>query len=343
MVTVAVAVVLLAAGIEVVLRSGDRTTGVALWLRVSVDDAGAFEALEDAVADDEHLVVRHRLAHGDEPYARVAARTARVGWLRSVDGVTGLAIEGVSTRSDRAGSRPPRLPEPQGPRLYVVDSGIEAGHEAFDDVRVWGGVSRGATALVDCSGHGTAVASAAVRSWRACGRARGDLEVVAVQVLDCDDRATHAEQLADALGWIVDVHEPGDAAVALLSLDLPADPAIAAAVAALRDRGVTPVTSAGNDGGDACDTGGAADALVVGALDENGRVARSAGWGSRLGACVDRWAPGLGVEVADARDHRSMIHGSGTSVAAALVAGELLASCPQQYSSRQRRAGSRRR
>ncbi|KAJ6458360.1 peptidase S8/S53 domain-containing protein [Mycena vitilis] len=81
--------------------------------------------------------------------------------------------------------------------------------------------------------------------------------------------------------------------------------------------GMHVVTGAGNDDEDACDTHQAIEPVVVGAIDINDRK----GTFSNFGQCVDVWAPGEDIIVADSASSDGYLIKTGTSLAAPLVSG----------------------
>jgi hypothetical protein len=119
----------------------------------------------------------------------------------------------------------------RGVMVAVIDSGVHAAHPHVQGVD--GGVGIDAAGLahadyVDRLGHGTAV-TAAIRE-KAPGAA-----ILAVRIFDRELRAT-GDQLVAALGWA------GEAGARLINLSLGTtnaahEPALARAIAALRDSG----------------------------------------------------------------------------------------------------------
>ncbi|MCD5309724.1 S8 family serine peptidase [Kineosporia babensis] len=220
----------------------------------------------------------------------------------------------------------------KGVTAYVVDTGIRSSHREFttslSGAKVKTRVGAGKSTLSndrstqDCEGHGTHVAGAIGGSVYGVAK---EATLVPVRVLDCKGYST-SSIVAEGLDWIASDHRSGQPAVANLSLtnEGGADPVLEAAVSRLIADGVTVVIAAGN--GDAAGQGVPAcgvspsnvrAALVVGATN---RSDRKTGF-SNYGACVDLFAPGLGIKSAWADSDTSTNTVSGTSMAAPQAAG----------------------
>ncbi|MBC2877218.1 MULTISPECIES: S8 family peptidase [Streptomyces] len=207
-----------------------------------------------------------------------------------------------------------------GVTAYVVDTGIDYTHPEF------GGRARKGVDLVDpdgdgsdCptgSGHGTHVAG--IIGGAEHGIAR-KVTLVSVRVLDCEG-TTSASRFVAGLDWVA--RHAGPASVLNASLNGPYSAATNASVAAVAERGVPPVVSAGNAqagaaAGDACGNspGSAPGAVVVGATDRDDRMTSFSNWGS----CLRLLAPGL--DIVSARAGGGAATKSGTSQAAPHVTG----------------------
>lgn len=203
----------------------------------------------------------------------------------------------------------------QGVHIYVLDSGIRVSHDEFegrataDFTLVHDG--RGA---LDCTGHGTAVASlAAGRLQGVAKRAR----VHSVRVLNCDNVAPFSDIIA-GIDWVTANHVKP--AVVNMSIGAPfVETAIESAIQGAIDAGVTFVAAAGNYGRDACGTtpGFVESAILVGNSTQDD--ARSST--SNYGPCVNLFAPGSGVNAAYHTSDTAYRLMSGTSMAAPKVAG----------------------
>lgn len=239
-----------------------------------------------------------------------------------------LPVDGAYTYPDGAG---------MGANVYVIDTGIRATHAEFTG-RVGGGrnfvASNGPLTLpvpflgnlsllggggtdpnnfADCNGHGTHVSGTAVGTQYGVAK---KATVYAVRVLGCDGSGPNSGVIA-GVEWVAGNHVKP--AVANLSLGGSASTALDDAVRAAIGRGVVMVTSAGNDNANAC--GGSPnrvpEALTVAASDAQDRRASF----SNSGACVDLFAPGVGVISAWHTGNTATNTLNGTSMAAPHVAG----------------------
>lgn len=204
-----------------------------------------------------------------------------------------------------------------GVTVYVLDSGIEAGHPAFGGRATAGldAVTPGGAAS-DCNGHGTHVAGLAAGD--GFGVARG-ARIVGVRVLDCALHGSVSQVIA-ALAWVAQQKRarPQEPMVANLSLEASGGSStLDAAIASVIATGVTVVVAAGNEAGAACASSPArvGAAITVAATDARDRFAAF----SNAGPCVDLLAPG--VSVRSAWPGGSSQYLTGTSQAAPYVAG----------------------
>ncbi|MFD9066166.1 S8 family peptidase [Kitasatospora purpeofusca] len=199
-----------------------------------------------------------------------------------------------------------------GVTAYIVDTGIETGHEEFEGRATAGfdAVGDGRDGQ-DCHSHGTHVAGTV--GGRTFGVARS-VSLVAVRVLDCQGQGDTAASLA-GLDWVA-AHAQRPA-VLNASLGGPVSEALDAAVDAVAERGVLPVVSAGNDAEDACGASPARapKALAVGAVNKQDRQASF----SNYGRCLGLYAPGVAIVSARLGGGSSTLNG--TSMAAPHVAG----------------------
>lgn len=204
-----------------------------------------------------------------------------------------------------------------GVTAYVVDSGIRTTHTEFA-----GRIVRAAAAddgdddgVEDCYGHGTHVAG--TLGGTTYGVAK-DVFLVPVKVLSCGGTA-HISTVIDGIEWIVGDHQPGVPAVANLSLEGTASPALDAAVEDLIADGVTAVVAAGNAGFASCDYSPARvpAAITVGASEHDDEIA---GY-SNFGVCNDLFAPGTNISSAWVGSDTARATLTGTSMAAPHVSG----------------------
>jgi subtilisin family serine protease len=206
-------------------------------------------------------------------------------------------------------------------RVYVIDSGIRATHVDFEG-RVGGGVSLrpGWSPTDDCIGHGTHVAG--IVGSATFGVAKG-VSLVPVRVFDCASETDTATVIA-AIDWVTAHHNPGERAIANMSLGGPRNAAIDQAVTRSMADGIVYTVAAGNTATDAC---GVSPARVPGAVTVGGTAFTGNDLVgaplnlSNTGPCVDLFAPAnLIVSTWNASD-TATIEARGTSIAAPFAAG----------------------
>jgi subtilisin-like proprotein convertase family protein len=204
-----------------------------------------------------------------------------------------------------------------GVTAYVIDTGIRAGHQDFEDRAVSGiDVVDDDADAADCNGHGTHVAGTLGGEDHGIAK---DVSLVGVRVLDCAGDGTTADVIA-GIDWVTAHHRPGEPAVANVSLGGGFSQAVNDAVSASIADGITYAVAAGNDTGvDACTRSPASTpaALTVGAT--TGTDARAPY--SNTGTCLDLFAPGSSITSAwhDTDTATSTING--TSMATPHVTG----------------------
>lgn len=210
-----------------------------------------------------------------------------------------------------------------GVMVYVIDTGILATHQdfggrvqtGFDAVGVGSNGINDGKGTSDCNGHGTHVAGVAAGSTYGMAKAA---TLVPVRALACDGSGWNSDVIA-GLDWMVQQHQPGQPAVANLSIGGAADNGLDAAVQGAIDHGITVTVAAGNSGTNAC-TGSPARvpaALTVAASDISDRQASF----SNFGTCVDLYAPGVQITSDWYTSNSSTAALSGTSMAAPHAAG----------------------
>ncbi|MFC0625277.1 S8 family peptidase [Kribbella deserti] len=198
--------------------------------------------------------------------------------------------------------------------VYVIDTGIFAGHEDFG-----GRASVGTDTISDgqngkdCQGHGSHVAGTI--AGKTYGLAKG-AKVFGVRVLDCQGSGT-TESVVAGIEWVTaNAKKP---AVANMSLGGPADQALDDAVKKSVAAGITYAVAAGNESADACKVSPAKEptAITTGATDDTDTRANF----SNFGKCVDIFAPGVDVESVGISGPTATATHSGTSMASPHVAG----------------------
>jgi subtilisin family serine protease len=203
-----------------------------------------------------------------------------------------------------------------GVHVYVIDTGIRAGHTEFGG-RVSGGVNTmlAASGTDDCHGHGTHVA----------GTIGGVNYGIAKQVFlhpvragDCAN--TYLAPVIAGVDWVTNNRVLP--AVVNLSSGFAPSPALFTAVtnSIASPSGVTYVVAAGNSNADACNTSPALvpTAITVGAVDPANDT--RAGF-SNFGTCLDLFAPGVNILSAWNTNDTATNTISGTSMAAPHVTG----------------------
>jgi subtilisin family serine protease len=181
-----------------------------------------------------------------------------------------------------------------GVTAYVIDTGIRLDHADFGGRATSGYDAVDGGSADDCNGHGTHVSGTIGGS--TYGVAKG-VSLVAVRVLDCSGSGTNSGVIA-GIDWVTANHQPGQPAVANMSLGGGASTALDSAVSRSIADGVTYAVAAGNGNQagvpqDACKSSPArvAAALTVGATDKTDKAASF----SNYGTCVDLFAPGVGI------------------------------------------------
>jgi subtilisin family serine protease len=203
-----------------------------------------------------------------------------------------------------------------GVRAYILDTGIRTTHVDFGGRAVDGfDAVDGALPAADGHGHGTHVAGTV--GGAAYGVAK-NVTLVAVRVLDNNGGGTVAGVVA-GIDWVTGDHDPGEAAIANMSLGGGASTTLDNAVVASIADGVSYALAAGNSNADACTTSPArvGAGMTIGASDSADARASF----SNYGDCVDWFAPGVSVTSAWRTSDSATATLSGTSMAAPHTAG----------------------
>jgi subtilisin family serine protease len=208
-----------------------------------------------------------------------------------------------------------------GIKVYVIDTGILTSHTQFGGRAISGYTAiNDGNGSSDCNGHGTHVAGTVGGS--TYGVAKG-ATLVAVRVLDCNGDGTNSGVIA-GVDWVTSDHQPGQPAVANMSLGGGASTALDTAVNNSINDGITYAVAAGN--GDllgnpqnACNysPARAANAITVGATSSND----ARGSFSNYGTCLDIFAPGVNITSSWSTSTTATNTISGTSMASPHVAG----------------------
>jgi subtilisin family serine protease len=180
-----------------------------------------------------------------------------------------------------------------GVHVYIIDTGIYAGHPEF--ARSGGGSRVGAgmdfqdndTDPSDCHGHGTHVAGTIGST--TYGIAKG-VTLHSMRVIDCFGFGAVSTAIS-AVDYVTGNHL--NPAVANMSVHYGLSQALNTAVTNSIASGVTYAIAAANDSQDACNDspGSTPNAITVGATDSADTLA----YFSNFGSCVDVLAPGVGI------------------------------------------------
>jgi subtilisin family serine protease len=201
-----------------------------------------------------------------------------------------------------------------GVRAYIIDTGIRFSHTDFGGRAVTGFDAIDGGSADDANGHGTHVAGTV--GGGSFGVAKG-VTLVGVRVLNAAGSGTNAQVIA-GIDWVTGDHDPGELAIANMSLGGSGN-ALNSAVANSIADGVTYAVAAGNSSADACSFTPASTpaAITVGATDINDARASF----SNFGTCLDNFAPGVNITSAWFTSDTATNTISGTSMASPHVAG----------------------
>ena len=207
-----------------------------------------------------------------------------------------------------------------GVKAYVIDTGIRFDHSQFGGRAVSGFDAVNGGPADDCHGHGTHVAGTIGGS--TYGVAKG-VTLVGVRVLNCNGSGTTSGVIA-GVNWVTGNHQPGQPAVANMSLGGGASSALDNAVRTSIADGVSYAIAAGNGNflgiaQNACNSSPArvGEAMTISATASNDRKASWANYGS----CVDWFAPGGSITSAWHTSSTATRTISGTSMATPHTAG----------------------
>jgi len=202
-----------------------------------------------------------------------------------------------------------------GVKAYVIDTGIRLTHTDFGGRAVSGVDEIDGGAADDAHGHGTHVA--ATLGGSRFGVAKG-VTLVAVRVLDTSGNGTSADVIA-GVDWVTADHQPGELAVANMSLGGGPDDLLDKAVTRSIDDGVVYGVAAGNENRNACF---GSPARVETAITVGATTISDARWSlSNVGPCLDIFAPGAGITSAWNGSDTDVRTANGTSMATPHVVG----------------------
>jgi subtilisin family serine protease len=205
-----------------------------------------------------------------------------------------------------------------GVRAYVIDTGIRFSHTTFGGRAVSGFDAIDGSTADDANGHGTHVAGTVGGSQY--GVAKG-VTLVGVRVLNAAGSGTNAQVIA-GIDWVTGDHDPGELAVANMSLG-GAGTALNAAVTNSIADGVSYAVAAGNESTDACTRTPAStpNAITVGATGGTAGSSDARASFSNFGTCLDIFAPGVSITSSWFTSDTATNTISGTSMATPHVAG----------------------
>ncbi len=147
-----------------------------------------------------------------------------------------------------------------GVRAYIIDTGIRFNHAEFGGRAVSGFDAVDGGSADDCNGHGTHVAGTVGGSTYGVAK---NVTLVGVRVLNCSGSGSNSGVIA-GIDWVTGDHDPGERAVANMSLGGGASNAIDQAVTNSINDGVTYAIAAGNSNANACNSSPARTPAPVG-------------------------------------------------------------------------------
>jgi subtilisin family serine protease len=205
----------------------------------------------------------------------------------------------------------------EGVDVYIVDTGINVGHQEFGARAVFDKNFADDGEDTDCNGHGTHVSSTI--GGINVGIAK-QARLHGVKVLSCNGSGTMAGVVA-GIDYVVGEHTKNEGQKSVLNMSLGGgkNEAVNAAVEAAIAAGVVNVVAAGNEGQNACNSSPASapHAITVAASDKNDQSA----YFTNHGQCVDVYAPGVAIYGAWINGNNTFNTISGTSMASPHVAG----------------------
>jgi len=177
----------------------------------------------------------------------------------------------------------------EGVTAYVIDTGILATHEDFEERATQEENFISGEDNVDCHGHGTHVAGTiGAKTYGVANKSK----LVGLKVLGCNGSGTNSGVIA-AVNWVKANHEKP--AVVNMSLgSRGTNTPLATAIQNLVDAGVSVVVAAGNSNDNACgySPAGSSAAITVGSTTSGDQRSSF----SNYGTCVNIFAPGSSIK-----------------------------------------------
>ncbi|XP_013415308.1 alkaline protease 1-like [Lingula anatina] len=200
----------------------------------------------------------------------------------------------------------------KGIDVYVADTGINPNHE---DLRGRVTIGWPTSTSVDNHGHGTQVAS--IIGGTNCGVAKR-ANIISLKVCS-NDRCDVSDILEGCLWAKQRVQSTGRLSVINFSFGGTFSRSMNDAVDDLLAAGIPAIAAAGSSNEDACYVSPAStpNTLTVGAFNEEFKK----NYFSNYGPCVDIYAPGANIKVADFSGNNTYTLMDGTSIAASFVTG----------------------
>jgi subtilisin family serine protease len=309
---------------------------------IAADEQSYIVVLKDNISDSRSMAKKHAVSHNAKvsyvyksalkgyaakmtsAQAKKLAKDPNVAFVE-IDGVmtinttqTGATwgLDRIDQRSRVLNSTFNYVASGAGVTAYIIDTGVRETHSDFGG-RVAGGFDAVDNVLPasDCNGHGTHVAGTVGGTKHGVAKS---VSIVPIRVLDCNGSGSWSWIIA-GIDYVTQHHQPGQPAVANMSLGGGVSSAVDAAMNRSIADGITYVVAAGNSSRDACQFSPARvpAAITVGATD---KIDTKPTW-SNYGNCVDLFAPGASIT---SNWHTSDVAAaalSGTSMASPHVAG----------------------